>query len=397
MLHDYDTIVAFSHLRWDFVYQRPQQLLSRMAARRRVIFIEEEEYIEGVQPHWYVNSPEENVLVFRLRTPIPGGSFSDEQVALFGPMLRDLAGELGLRPGRYVTWMQTPMAVNLARGLAQSIPPMLVVYDCMDELSAFRGAPPSLLEREESLLRWANIVFTGGPSLYGSKQNKHPNVHCFPSSVDTAHFRKALGVDDPEDQAALPHPRFGFYGVIDERIDYELLDAVSRSRPDWQLVMVGPFAKVDPASLPQHPNLHYLGQRSYNQLPAYLGGWDVAIMPFARNEATRFISPTKTLEYMAGEKLIVSTPITDVAEPYGHIVYLGDTPETFIAACEQALNASKQERLARLRAMRGVLARTSWDATVQGMEQAIAQALPSGVRAVTRSWGQGADAAGAAL
>jgi UDP-galactopyranose mutase len=369
MLTDYSTIVVFSHLRWGFVYQRPQQLLSRMAARRRVIYIEEQIHKEHAEPYWSISKPEENVFVCQLTTPLLTGGFSDRQMPVFEPMLRSLLDELNV--GNHIAWLYTPMALPLARTLE----PDLLVYDCMDELSSFHDAPPELIERENELLKEANIVFTGGPSLYRNKRDRHPNVHCFPSSVDTAHFSKALDSVEPADQALIPHPRLGYYGVIDERIDYKILDALAKAHPEWQIVMVGPFAKVDPETAPRHPNIHYLGLRHYNELPAYLGGWDVCLMPFALNEATRFISPTKMLEYMAAEKPTVSTPITDVAEPYGHVVYLGDTPVSFTRACEQALSASCKEREARTADMRKALALTSWTATVQGMEELIAQTL----------------------
>ena len=216
----------------------------------------------------------------------------------------------------------------------------------MDELSAFLGAPPELLQREEQLLEKADIVFTGGPSLFRAKQNRHHDVHCFPSSVDAKHFGKAKQLSDAPDQASLPHPRLGFFGVIDERMDFALLDAMAQAHPEWQIVMVGPVVKVKPEILPRRPNLHFLGQRSYAQLPEYLAGWDVCLLPFARNQSTKFISPTKTLEYMAAGKMIVSTPITDVAEQYGEIVFLGDTAAEFVAACERALAADKAEERA---------------------------------------------------
>jgi glycosyltransferase involved in cell wall biosynthesis len=259
------------------------------------------------------------------------------------------------------------MALPLARALA----PDAVVYDCMDELSLFLGAPPELLAHEAELLKYADVMFTGGPSLFRAKQSRHPNVHCFPSSVDAGHFRLADAegrpVSEAEDQAELPHPRLGFYGVIDERLDLEIVDRIAEAHPDWEIVLVGPVVKIDPNRLPRRPNIQYLGQRSYDELPRYLAGWDLCLLPFARNDATRFISPTKTLEYMAAELPIVSTPIADVAEPYGDIVYLGSTPEEFLAACEAALASSPEERAGRAAQMRKVLAGTSWDLTVAAM------------------------------
>ncbi len=368
------SIVAFSHLRWNFVYQRPQHLLSRLAAKRPVFFVEEPEFDAQGPPRWERAMPHPNLTVLRPRTPVRAPGFHPEQLPALDPLVADLAREL--EGTTVVAWLYTPMALPLAHALA----PVATVYDCMDELSLFLGAPPELLSREAALLESADLMFTGGPSLYRAKQARHPNVHCFPSSVDAFHFRAARAGDpsavaEAEDQVGLPHPRLGFYGVIDERLDLALLDHIAAARPEWQVVLVGPVVKIDPASLPRRPNIHYFGQRSYDELPRYLRGWDVCLLPFARNDATRFISPTKTLEYMAAELPIVSTPITDVAEPYGDIVYLGATPEEFLAACEAALNSSPDERASRTAQMRRVLAGTSWDVTVSAMETLLAGVL----------------------
>jgi glycosyltransferase involved in cell wall biosynthesis len=244
----------------------------------------------------------------------------------------------------------------------------------MDDLASFKGAPSHLVEREAELMRAADLVFTGGPSLYRARKAQHHNIHCFPSSVDAAHFGSARNTEEPDDQSALPHPRLGFYGVIDERMDLDIIRALAESRPDWQIVMVGPVAKIDEADLPRAANILYTGQRSYKDLPRYLGGWDVSLLPFALNESTRFISPTKTLEYMAAGLPIVSTPITDVAEPYGDIVYIGRTPEEFVAACDAALNASPDERWFRVEAGHQVVAGTSWAQTARAMERLIEEA-----------------------
>ena len=359
-------LVVFSHLRWDFVYQRPQHLLSRIGTRRRVLFIEEP--IPGAgSSRWERAEPSPGVTVFRAHTPVQSHGFSEEQLSVLLGMVRDLVQSEQAEGG--IAWMYTPLALPLLGAMR----PSSTVYDCMDELSLFLHAPPQLLPREDALLRRADVVFTGGPSLFEAKRHRHANIHCFPSSVDAAHFRSA--VPEPADQAGLPRPRLGFYGVIDERIDLPLIDAVAERHPEWQVVMVGPVVKIDPSILPRRPNIHWLGQRSYDELPGYLGGWDVCLLPFARNDATRFISPTKTLEYMVTERPIVSTPITDVAVPYRDIVYLGGTPAEFVAACEAALESSAAERARRALAMRQVLARTSWDATAAAMEQLIEDAL----------------------
>lgn len=367
------SIVAFSHLRWNFVYQRPQHLLSRLAAHRPVFFIEEPEF-DAEGPRWERTHPQPNVTVLQPRTPVRTPGFHPDQL----PVVEQLVKELGreLEGSTLVAWLYTPLALPLA----QKLEPAVMVYDCMDELSLFKGAPPELLSREAALLHSADVVFTGGPSLFRAKQHRHPNVHCFSSSVDAAHFRRARAgeetrVAEAEDQMRIPHPRLGFYGVLDERLDLGLIEHLAVSRPEWQIVLVGPVVKIDPASLPRRENIHYFGQRRYEELPAYLRGWDVCLLPFAQNDSTRFISPTKTLEYMAAELPIVSTPITDVAEPYGDIVYLGGTHGEFLAACESALASSPEERSRRAAQMRGVLAGTSWDVTVASMEKLLAAAL----------------------
>ncbi|HEY8197291.1 MAG TPA: glycosyltransferase [Gemmatimonadales bacterium] len=367
------TIVAFSHLRWNFVYQRPQHLLSRLAARHPVVFVEEPELDLDGPPRWERNTPHPNLIVYRPRTPIRAAGFHADQLSVLTPLITELAAELG--DINVLAWLYTPMALPLLTALD----PDAVVYDCMDELSLFLGAPPELLSYESALLERADVMFTGGPSLFRAKQSRHPNVHCFSSSVDAAHFRltgrKGQPVSEAEDQAELPHPRLGFYGVIDERLDLEIVDRVAEAKPDWQIVLVGPVVKIDPERLPRRPNIHYFGQRTYEELPRYLAGWDICLLPFARNDATRFISPTKTLEYMAAELPIVSTPITDVAEPYGLIVYLGSTPDEFLAACEAALASSPTERASRAAQMRNVLAGTSWDVTVDVMDKLLNQAM----------------------
>jgi UDP-galactopyranose mutase len=369
------TIITFSHLRWDFVYQRPQHLLSRLAARHRVIFIEEP-LGTSETAGWQFARPEAGVLVCRPQTPSSAPGFANEQLPHLRKLVRQLLEQEHIED--YVLWFYTPMAFPLAEDLA----PRAVIYDCMDELSAFLHAPPELLEREAALLRAADAVFTGGPSLYRAKKDRHPNVHCFPSSVDARHFAAAAnGMTEANDQASLAHPRLGFFGVIDERFDVPAVRAMAEAHPEWQIVLVGPVVKIDPATLPRNPNIHYYGQRTYQQLPSYLKGWDVCLLPFARNASTKFISPTKTLEYMAAGKMIVSTPITDVVEPYGDFVFIGGTPEEFTSACERALAAAPAERAARQARMREVLGHTSWDATAARMDELIGAAVAANRRA----------------
>ena len=361
-------LICFSHLRWGFVFQRPNHLMVRFARRQRTFFVEEPRFENGL------TEPRMDVI----REPggpfvcvpwLPEGTPERAREGIQRRLLRRLMRERAVRP--QVLWFYTPMMLPLAEGLSAP----LVVYDCMDELSGFHGAPPELLEREAELFRRADVVFTGGHSLYQAKRSKHPNVHPFPSSVDAEHFARARTAQpDPEDQAGLPRPRLGFFGVIDERMDLGLVAGLANARPDWQIVMMGPVVKIDPATLPQRPNLHWLGGKQYGELPSYLAGWDVAIMPFARNASTEFISPTKTLEYLAAGKPVVSTAIRDVVHPYGveGLARIADDVEEFVAACEAAL---AEDPTPRRQAGDAFVARTSWDATWSRMNGLIREAL----------------------
>ena len=362
-------IVCLSHLRWDFVYQRPQHLLSRAAQDTRVFYVEEPLVGEG-PPRLDVRRTPQGVHVAVPHLP-PGLDGAAAEEAQRG-LLASLLAEHDVRDP--VVWYYTPMALGVTRGLRAST----VVYDVMDELSLFRFAPPTLLEREAELYRRADVVFTGGRSLYEAKRGRHPNVHLFPSSVDAAHFAQARAEQpDPADQAGIPRPRLGFFGVIDERMDTALVAAVADQRPDWQIVLVGPVVKLDPAELPRRDNLHYLGGRQYQELPAYVAGWDVALMPWALNDATRFISPTKTPEYLAAGRPVVSTPVADVVHTYGgeRLVRIAHSADAFVAEAEAALAESRDERAAWLERADGLLARTSWDRTWARMRAEILDVL----------------------
>jgi UDP-galactopyranose mutase len=355
-------IVCLSHLRWNFVFQRPQHLLRRAARDGTVLYIEEPMPAAG-PASMAVQRDETGVLIAVPRLDEHATPAAQQQAhqRLVRAAIREHVGE------HYVLWLYTPMALPLTPQLR----PAAVVYDCMDELSAFAGADPDLPARERDLFRLADVVFTGGRSLFEAKREWHPNVHAFPSSVDVDHFAQARtrGVDPP-DQAGIAHPRLGFFGVLDERMDYGLIADVARLRPDWQLVLVGPTAKIDPQDLPRAANLHYLGPQTYHDLPAYIAGWDVAMLPFAHNDATRFISPTKTPEYLAAGKPVVSTAIRDVVDPWGQrgLVRIADGAAAFVAAVDQAL---REDGDPRRRAADAVLAEMSWDRTWAGMARLI--------------------------
>ena len=359
-------VVCLSHLRWNFVYQRPQHLLSRCALTRRVHYVEEPLIEPGARPHLRTSESEGvNVLVPVLPDGLSTAEMTAEQRSLLDAYLH-AAGV-----GDYLLWYYTPMALQFTAHLS----PRAVIYDCMDELAAFKGAPAAITMLEADLLGRASLVFTGGQSLYEAKKHQHRNIHPFPSSVDVTHFAQARQpLPDPVDQSSIGHPRLGFFGVIDERFDIALLNDVAGARPNWQFVMIGPVVKIDPATLPRRPNIHYLGGKPYSELPQYIAGWDVALMPFARNESTRFISPTKTPEYMAAGKPVVSTSIRDVVRPYGDrgLVRIADDADAFVAACEAAMAEDAAVRLSRFDAY---LSRMSWDRTWTRMQALINDAL----------------------
>jgi glycosyltransferase involved in cell wall biosynthesis len=359
-------LICLSHLRWNFVFQRPQHLLTRCATERRVYYIEEPIYGDRAVPSMEL---ERSGGVTVAVPHLPSGRSDREAVEMQRQLLDDLMKVEAVH--EYVLWYYTPMALAFTGHLT----PQAIVYDCMDELSAFANAPVALKLREAELLRRASVVFTGGQSLYEAKRNSHHNVRAFPSSVDVDHFAQARRIaTDPADQAGIPHPRLGFFGVIDERMDTDLLAGVAAARPEWQIVMLGPVVKIDPARLPRPANIHYLGGKKYEELPHYIAGWDVALLPFARNDATRFISPTKTPEYMAAGKPVVSTSIRDVVRPYGQqgLVRIADSVDAFVEACEAAM---AEDATARRLAHDAFLRQTSWDGTWAQMRSLLQASL----------------------
>jgi hypothetical protein len=363
-----ETVLCFSHLRWNFVYQRPQHLLTRYQGVARVLLLEEPIHAEEQEPRLSSAIQEGGVEVL---TPIlPHGMHGVEAIDAQRVLLDEYLS--GQKIDRLIAWYYTPMALLFSRHLL----PDVIVYDCMDELSGFDGAPPELVALEKEIFERAHVVFAGGQSLFESKRKQHDNAHLFASSIDAQHFAKArVSQPDPEDQREIPHPRIGFYGVLDERLDRELLAEAARLRPNLHFVLIGPIAKIREEDLPRAANLHYLGQKSYPELPGYLAGWDAAMLPFARNASTRFISPTKTPEYLAAGKPTVSTPIQDVVQPYGALglVRIGSNADEFCAAIDASLVESDTTWLANVDRF---LADMSWDKTFAGMREQILRVLP---------------------
>jgi glycosyltransferase involved in cell wall biosynthesis len=356
-------LVCFSHLRWDFVFQRPQHLLTRFAQHRRV-FVVEEPLFDEPSPRLDVSMRDNGVhIVVPHLPPNSTADFAVEQQRILTEWLFE---QYEITDA--TLWYYTALAMQFTAEL----PASRVIYDCMDELAAFAKAPPELLLCERELFAKADHVFTGGYSLFEAKFPHHHSVHAFPSSIDAEHFASARGqLPQPPDLDGIGEGlRIGFYGVIDERADLDLVDDIARLRPEWQVILVGPVAKIDESSLPRRDNIHYLGSKPYSQLPSYLCHWDVAIMPFALNESTRFISPTKTPEYLAAGKPVVSTPIRDVVRPYGEegLVHIAETGEQFVLAVEEALRERRDDP-AWLTRVDSFLSTTSWDCTWAAMAE----------------------------
>ena len=365
-LKDMDFVV-FSHLRWNFVFQRPQHLMTRCSGTNRVFYWEEPVF---EAPAAFVELREVNRKLTVAVPHLPSGLTHAEINRVQRFLVQEFMAQQVIRDP--VFWYYTPLALDFTR----DIPASAIVYDCMDELSAFRGAPVGLKAAETELFSRADVVFTGGKSLYESKRRQHHSVHCFPSSIDREFFASARKIrTEIGPQARIPHPRLGFCGVIDERMDLDLLAAIADARPQWHLILLGPVVKISDADLPRRENIHYLGQKNYRLLPEYFAGWDAGLLPFARNDSTRYISPTKTPEYLAAGLPVVSTPITDVVDPYGinDLVRIASTPEEFVRAIEAVMPS--RHSAARLAEVDRHLCHLSWDSTWKEMTHLISEVV----------------------
>lgn len=350
--NDYDLIV-FCHLRWDFVYQRPQHIISRLAQDYKILFVEEPVKTSELGHSLKVLNP--NLHVFR-----PNISSMEELPEALAKHLQ--TSEIP------IAWFYSPSFYAILEKFQVGT----VIYDCMDELSLFLGAPASLIQQEQILLEKSDIVFTGGRSLFEAKQPKHSNVHCFPSSVDFDHFARAKnGLILPIDIAAIHHPIVGYFGVIDERLDLKMIEETAKNLEGVSFVFIGPVVKISDSDLPRLPNIYYLGMKAYQTLPNYLKAFDIAMMPFALNDATKFISPTKTLEYMAAGKPIISTRVKDVEREYSDCVHLVSNASEFEKEVRQILYTEESSSV--LDSYDDILSKTSWNATVVRMKEAISE------------------------
>lgn len=355
-------LLVFSHLRWDFVFQRPQHLLSRYAKFRRVFYFEDPILGMTEIPRLHLRETSENVLI--VVPYLPSAMSQDQMREALNDLVDDLIYEEEIID--FTLMYYTPMALAFTSHLK----PHTVIFDCIDEISQFQEPAVEIRKYEKELMKKADLVFTAGMSLYEARKSQHHNIHPLPSSIDFHHFSQARGrMIEPDDQVNIPHPRIGFYGVIDERFNLELLMQIADLKPDYQFIVIGPVRKIDPEILPRRSNIHYLGKKDYHALPLYLAGWDCAMMPFALNEATKYICPTKTPEFLAAGKPVVSTSIKDVIHPYGYqnLVYIADTPEDFIDAMDLAMEERKLPEW--MDRVDHYLKDNSWDKTFKKMAE----------------------------
>jgi UDP-galactopyranose mutase len=360
-------LLCFSHLRWNFVFQRPQHLLTRASENYNIFFIEEPVF-HSTDKNYFNETIYNDVTVLTPMISSLAENAGDTN-EIMEELIKDEINKRAVT--KYISWYYTPMALEFT----ESLEPETIIYDCMDELSAFHGAPPGMIENERRLLEKADIVFTGGRSLFDAKKDKHKNAHLFPSSIDTHHFSTDNTQSEPQDQIKIKNPKIGFFGVVDERFDIKLLDTISQLKPDWNFIIIGPVVKISEDVLPRRENIFYLGQKDYADLPGYIHGWNAAIIPFAKNDSTKFISPTKVLEYLAAGKRVVSTSINDIVFPYSvnDIVKIADTPEEFISSLEACFkNENDPEWNKNVKIL---LSNTSWEKTWREMHALIERTL----------------------
>ena len=366
-------LLVFSHLRWDSPYRRPQEILSRLAQRTRVLFVEEPRFHAG-DPGAIARAPVRNVTVLTPRTPLNAPGFHDDQIPLLSKLVANALAREQMH--EYGAWLDTPMALPLLKKLR----PRCIVYDCIADLAALPGAPRQIAQREHALLRMANAVLCASPGLWCARRAQRDDVHCVADSVDAAHFARASDSRlTPPEVRVLARPRLGYAGAIDARIDCELLHAVALARPEWEICLVGPIVHVDRSVLTRAPNVHLFGACAHAELPAHLAGWDVALLPMVRDDAAHFATGATALEYMAAGREIVSTPIRDLAHSAGHLVRFGADAAAFVAACEAALTAPAADRARRARGMAEVVRATSWDETVRGLGSILHTAAAQGL------------------
>lgn len=367
-------VVCLSHLPWDLALERPHQVMRRFARDRHVFFVEEPRATDA-ELRTVMRTAEPNVHVVSLGVPAdmaPG----DVEIAY-----RRCVASLASSTERPLLWVYSPASVHAARDLDAS----LVVYDCVADHAARSEATPEVRAAEAELLARADLVFTAGTSLFESKRGRNVSTYPLPSSVDAEHFAHAASARergdhrDASELAGVPGPRIGFLGPIDDRVDLALVDRLAAARPDVQIVLLGALVGVTTWDLPDRPNVHWLGAKTYHELPEHVASWDAAMIPFRDDAATRRSEPSGLLACLAANKAVVSTPADEVMPYAERGVVKVVHADRFVAGVDEALRDARDVVVTAVRrlACEGVLARTSWDRTYQAMRRLVDEAVMS--------------------
>ena len=281
-------VVVLSHLRWDFVYQRPQHLMTRAAGRHRVLFIE-----EPLSADTFAFQMRTDTSGVRVVQPLlPSGTPDPDAESWLRGALTDLVAEwrgAGWSSGTTRSWPSRSAAISRPRSRSSTAWISSARF-------AVRHQPFARAKTRSSV---APTLSSPGAGAFGRRSGACIRVFTVSRAASTFRTSRRPGWrSEPPALASIPHPRLVYAGVIDERIDLDLLHALADSGAG-EVVLIGPVAKIDPADIPRGPHIHALGQRPYAELPSFFAHADLGLMPFALNEATRFISPTKTPEYLA--------------------------------------------------------------------------------------------------
>ena len=345
--------------------------MRRLARDRQVFFVEEPRVTKG-EPFTVVRRVEPNLHVVSLRVPAHLSARALENAQ------RRCVASLTPKDEHPLLWIYSPAASRAARDLE----PSLVVYDCVADHASRAGATATMKENERSLLASADLVLTAGTALFEAKRAHNVSTYPLPSSVDVAHFARARSPRN-EDRAgllsglrAIPGPRVGFLGSIDDRVDLDLVDRLAEARPGLHIVLCGALSGVTRWTLPDRPNVHYVGAQDYDDLPEHVASWDAAIFPFRGDVATRRSEPSGLLACLAAGKPIVSTPLDELGPYVAQDLVTVAHPAQFAAAVDAALRQARSPAVmnGRRRAREQLLARTSWDRTCSAMFRLVDEA-----------------------
>jgi len=374
------TIICFSHLTWDRnLFQRPQQLMLRFSKRFNVLYVSgyscRQFFIDlfrRKKTHSYHVT--DNLAVYSPFALPPIKKYSSITIRLNKILLSFLV-KRRLKKLKFkdpILWIYHPRYIDAIGKFKEE----LIIYDCMDDftslLSDYEDRERNIKD-ERALLKKADMVFAGGYSIAELKRDSREHIHVFPSAVEIYHFKKARSdnLEMPDDITDIPHPILGYWGAIDERVDHELLKRLAMKHPEWSIVLLGPIVRHkagDLSYLKEIKNIFWLGPKDYSLLPNYAKAFDVCLIPFVLSREGKFLSPTKTLEYLATGKPVVSTPITDVVRFYDGVVGIADGPDEFgmaVRRCMEEDNASmKQKRIC-------FTENKSWEDTAEKMEKLI--------------------------